>query len=60
MDGQINQVLIDLQDHVSETSNLSVRVGINTKQQLIQPKKLNNSEISIETGQKWYQETHRS
>ena len=56
MDGQINQVLIDLQDHVSETSNLSVRVGINTKQQLIQPK-LNNSEISIETGQKWYQET---
>jgi len=56
MDGQINQVLLDLQDHVSETSNLSVRVGINTKQQLIQPK-LNNSEISIETGQKWYQET---
>ncbi|MBA14381.1 MAG: 23S rRNA methyltransferase [Chloroflexi bacterium] len=56
MDGQINQVLIDLQDHVTETSNLSVRVGINTKQQLIQPK-LNNSEISIETGQKWYQET---
>ena len=56
MDGQINQVLIDLQDHVSETSNLSVRVGINTKQKLIQPK-LNNSEISIETGQKWYQET---
>ena len=56
MDKQINQVLIDLQDHVSETSNLSVRVGINTKQQLIQPK-LNNSEISIETGQKWYQET---
>ena len=56
MDKQINQVLIDLQDHVSETSNLSIRVGINTKQQLIQPK-LNNSEISIETGQKWYQET---
>ena len=56
MDGQINQVLLDLQAHVSETSNLSVRVGINTKQQLIQPK-LNNSEISIETGQKWYQET---
>ena len=56
MDGQINQVLLDLQDHVSETSNLSVRVGINTKQQLIQPK-LNNSEISIETGQKWYKET---
>jgi len=56
MDGQINQVLIDLQDHVSETSNLSVRVGINTKQKLIQPK-LNNSEISIETGQKWYLET---
>ena len=56
MDKQINQVLTDLQDHVSETSNLSIRVGINTKQQLIQPK-LNNSEISIETGQKWYQET---
>ena len=55
MDGQINGVLKDLQNHVEETSNLSVRVGIHTKQQLIQPK-LNTSEISMETGQKWYQE----
>jgi len=55
MDDQINGILRDLQDHVEETSNLSVRVGINTRQQLIQPK-LNTPEISIETGQKWYKE----
>ena len=53
MDRNINDVLDELQDKVSETTNLSVRVGINTKDRLIQPT-LDAPNIPFQTGQKWY------
>ena len=40
---------------MSETTNLSVRVGVNTKDWLIQPR-LDDPNIPFETGQKWYLE----
>lgn len=55
MDQKINHVLDKLQDKVSETTNLSVRVGVNTKDWLIQPR-LDDPNIPFETGQKWYLE----
>ena len=55
MNQNINHVLDELQDKVSETTNLSVRVGINTNDRLIQPT-LHDPNISLKTGQKWYLE----
>lgn len=53
MDPKINDFLSRLQENASETTNLSVRVGANTDDYLIQPK-LTESGIDFETGQKWY------
>jgi len=56
MNNKVNNHIQKLESEVGETTQMSIRVGVNTDSFLIQPK-LNNSEISIETGQKWYQET---
>ena len=53
MDPKINDFLSKLQENASETTNLSVRVGANTDDYLIQPK-LEEPRIDFETGQKWY------
>ena len=55
MDSKINEFLSQLQEEASETTNLSVRVGINTGDYLIQPK-LSNPNLNFDTGQKWYTE----
>lgn len=55
MDPLINTTLSGIQDKCTETSNLSVRVGANTGDRLIQPT-LSNPAIPYETGQKWYME----
>jgi len=55
MDSKINEFLSQLQEESSETTNLSVRVGINTGDYLIQPK-LSNPNLNFDTGQKWYTE----
>ena len=55
MDSKINEFLSQLQEEASETTNLSVRVGINTGEYLIQPK-LSNPNLNFDTGQKWYTE----
>ena len=55
MDSKINEFLSQLQEEASETTNLSVRVGINTGDYLIQPK-LSNPNLNFDTGQKWYKE----
>lgn len=55
MDNRINEIVSILQDKVSETTSMSVRVGVNTEDVLIQPKLL-SSDIPIETGQKSYVE----
>ena len=55
MDPKINEFLSQLQEEASETTNLSVRVGINTGDYLIQPK-LSNPNLNFDTGQKWYTE----
>ena len=52
---EINEVLGGLQDKVSETTNLSVRVGVNTGDRLIQPT-LSAPDIPFASGQKWYTE----
>ena len=53
MDPKINGFLSHLQDEASETTNLSIRVGTNTGDYLIQPK-LSNPNLNFDTGQKWY------
>ena len=55
MDSKINSFLSQLQDSSSETTNLSIRVGANTDDYLIQPE-LSGPDIDFETGQKWYVE----
>ena len=55
MDRKINESLQKLHGRVSETSNLSVRVGINTSDTLIQPK-LANRKIDVKSGQQSYRE----
>ena len=55
MDSKINSFLSQLQDNSSETTNLSIRVGANTDDYLIQPE-LSGPDIDFETGQKWYVE----
>ena len=55
MDPAINETLATLQGHCAETTQLSIRRGVNTGDGLIQPK-LVAAGISLETGQKSYQE----
>ena len=55
MDPKINGFLSQLQDNASETTNLSIRVGTNTEDYLIQPE-LSGPDIDFKTGQKWYKE----
>ena len=55
MDSKINSFLSQLQDNSSETTNLSIRVGANTDDYLIQPE-LSGPDIDFKTGQKWYKE----
>ena len=55
MSDKINEALAELQDKSAETTNLSVRAGINTDDILIQPTLLNPA-ITLETGQRWYAE----
>jgi 23S rRNA (uracil1939-C5)-methyltransferase len=52
---KINNFLSKLQGNVEATSQLSIRYGINTDSYLIQPK-LINPNISVESGQKYYNE----
>lgn len=58
MDAKINESLTQLQDRAGETTNLSIRVGANTGDVLIQPT-FQNPDISIPTGQKRYVERMR-
>jgi 23S rRNA (uracil1939-C5)-methyltransferase len=55
MDPQINEIMADLQDKCDETTNLSVRVGINTAEYLIQPT-LQLAETTLMSGQAYYEE----
>ena len=55
MDSKINGFLSQLQDKASETTNLSIRVGINTEDYLVQPE-LSEADVDFQTGQKWYVE----
>ena len=55
MDPWINGALSQLQDHCGETTQLSVRYGINSGSWLIQPT-LSNPEISLASGQKHYED----
>lgn len=55
MSPHINETLACLQDKCSETTNVSIRCGINTGQLLIQPT-LRHVDIELESGQKFYQE----
>ena len=52
---QINDALVDLQDKCGETTNLSVRVGVNTSEYLIQPT-LQMAGTSLMSGQAYYRE----
>jgi 23S rRNA (uracil1939-C5)-methyltransferase len=52
----INDALAKLQEHASETTQLSIRYGVNTGDYLIQPK-LVGWNIGLESGQKTYQES---
>ena len=55
MANQINETLNYLQGKCGETSQLSVRYGINTSDWLIQPT-LKNTDITLKTGQSYYHE----
>ena len=55
MGAKINEAITELQDKAGETSNLSVRVGTNTGDRLIQPT-FRNSDIALASGQKHYHE----
>jgi 23S rRNA (uracil1939-C5)-methyltransferase len=54
----INEILGQLQRHAAETSQLSVRYGVNSGDFLIQPT-LKTPEVSLPTGQKHYKEKVR-
>jgi 23S rRNA (uracil1939-C5)-methyltransferase len=56
MDPGINETLAKLQGHCAETTQLSVRRGVNTGEELIQPK-LVAAGLHLETGQKSLHET---
>jgi 23S rRNA (uracil1939-C5)-methyltransferase len=51
----INDAITELQEKSGETSNLSIRVGANTGDTLIQPT-FKNPEITLPSGQKHYRE----
>jgi len=55
MDNKINNYIQKLESKVGETTQMSIRVGINTDSFLIQPN-LKNSKIKTNTGQKYYYE----
>lgn len=55
MNSQINTVIADLQDKCDETTNLTVRIGVNTSEYLIQPT-LQLAETSLMSGQAYYKE----
>ena len=52
----INDALAKLQEHAAETTQLSIRYGVNTGDYLIQPKMV-GWDIGLESGQKHYQES---
>jgi len=56
MDPWINEALQEMQDKCDETSQLSVRYGINTGDWLIQPSLL-NADIALQSGQTHYEES---
>lgn len=51
----INQILSHLQGHCGETTQLSIRYGINTGDWLIQPA-MKSENVPVESGQKSYEE----
>jgi 23S rRNA (uracil1939-C5)-methyltransferase len=55
MEPWINETLAQLQGHVGETTQLSLRYGVNTGSWLLQPSFL-TGEVPMESGQKHYQE----
>ncbi len=55
MHQQINELLQKLQGHCGETTQLSIRYGVNSGQYLIQPA-LKTADIPVATGQKYYEE----
>ena len=56
MDPGVNDVLRELQGHCAETTQLSVRYGVNTGDYLVQPT-LKEAKVPVATGQKRYVET---
>ena len=58
MDPGVNDILSKLQGRCAETTQLSVRWGVNTGDYLVQPT-LKSSDIPVTTGQKRYVETLR-
>ena len=56
MDPRINSTLQTLQGHCGETSQVAVRLGVNTGETLIQPPLL-SSGIPIATGQAYYRDS---
>ena len=58
MHPDINRILGQLQSHCGETTQLSVRYGVNTGDFLIQPT-LRSPEVTLPTGQKHYAESLR-
>ena len=56
MDPGVNQVLQQLQGRCDETTQLSVRWGVNTDDYLVQPT-LKEADVPVATGQKSYVET---
>ena len=59
MNNKINKYIKHLETKVGETSQMSIRVGVNTDSYLIQPK-LNKAQIKTKTGQKNYSEKIRN
>jgi 23S rRNA (uracil1939-C5)-methyltransferase len=55
MDEGVNKILAHLQDKCAETTQLSVRYGVNTGQWLIQPT-LQTLDVTLEVGQTHYEE----
>ena len=51
MDTGVNDILRQLQGHCAETTQLSVRFGVNTGDYLVQPT-LKEAEVAVSTGQK--------
>ena len=56
MSPQINEALAVLQDRCQETSSLSIRVGANTGEYLVQPT-LQTADVPLATGQTYYRES---